>query len=79
MAVSSLEILAEAVEIAYVPGIVELRMLRDALRKAADTQAPDAFAQALGAFGRVDRDFRAKIRNEAIALAEIRRHVNVSG
>jgi len=76
-ALCSIEILAEAVEMAYVPGIIELRVLRDALRNAVDTKSADAVALAFSTYSRVDRDFRDKISNEALALALIRRRAGV--
>lgn len=73
-ALCSIEILAEAVEMAFVPGVLELRTLRDALREAMRTRSPDAVALAYSAFSRVDRDFRQRITHHALSLATIRRH-----
>lgn len=69
----SIEILAEAVEMAFVPGILELRTLRDALRDALKTRSPDAVRLAYSAFSRVDGDFRQRISHHALSLAAIRR------
>ncbi len=74
----SIEILAEAVEMAFVPGILELRTLRDALQEARRTRSPAAVRLAYSAFSRVDREFRnRKFRNRishhALTLATLRR------
>jgi len=70
----SIEILAEAVEMAFVPGVLELRTLRDALKDAMATRSPDAVMLAYSAFSRVDREFRQRITHHALSLATIRRH-----
>jgi len=70
----SIEILTEAVEMAFVPGVLELRTLRDALRDAMTTRSPDAIRLAYSAFSRVDRDFRERISHHALSLATIRRY-----
>lgn len=70
----SVEILAEAVEMAFVPGILELRTLRDALNEALRTRSPAAVRLAYSAFSRVDRDFRNAIAHHALQLAALRRH-----
>lgn len=70
----SVEILAEAVEMAFVPGILELRTLRDSLNEALRTRSPAAVRLAYSAFSRVDRDFRDKIAHHALQLAALRRH-----
>ncbi len=72
-ALCSIEILAEAVEMAFVPGVLELRTLRNALREALSTQSPDAIRLAYSAFSRVDREFRQRISHHALSLASIRR------
>lgn len=69
----SVEILAEAVEMAFVPGILELRTLRDALNEALRTRSPAAVRLAYSAFSRVDRDFRSQITHHALELAALRR------
>lgn len=68
-ALCSIEILAEAVERTSVPGLVDLRMLRNALREAIRTRTPDAIKTAFGMFARVDRDYRNRIAHEALTLA----------
>lgn len=68
-ALCSIEILSEAVERACVPGIVELRMLRNALREALQSKTPEAVKTAFGMFARVDRDYRRRIAHEALTLA----------
>lgn len=70
----SVEILAEAVEMAFVPGILELRTLRDSLNDALHTRSPAAVKLAFSAFSRVDRDFRNQITHHALQLAALRRH-----
>lgn len=70
----SVGILAEAVEMAFVPGILELRTLRDALKEALRTRSPAAVRLAFSAFSRVDRDFRSQITHHALQLAALRRH-----
>lgn len=69
----SIEILAEAVEMAFVPGILELRTLRDALQDALTSNSSDAIRLAYSAFSRVDRDFRERISHHALSLASLRR------
>ena len=69
----SIEILAEAVEMAFVPGILELRTLRDALQEARRTRSPAAVRLAYRAFSRVDREFRDRISHHALTLAMLRR------
>lgn len=69
----SIEILAEAVEMAFVPGILELRTLRDALQDALKSNSSDAIRLAYSAFSRVDRDFRQRISHHALSLASLRR------
>lgn len=69
----SIEILAEAVEMAFVPGILELRTLRDALQEARRTRSPAAVKLAYSAFSRVDREFRNRISHHALTLATLRR------
>lgn len=69
----SIEILAEAVEMAFVPGILELRTLRDALQDARRSKSTDAIRLAYSAFSRIDRDFRDRITHHALSLASIRR------
>ncbi|MGF7177110.1 hypothetical protein [Azospirillum doebereinerae] len=70
----SIEILTEAVEMAFVPGVLELRTLRDALHDAMATKSADAVLLAYSAFSRVDREFRHRITHHALSLATIRRH-----
>ncbi len=72
-ALCSIQILAEAVEIAFVPGVLELRTLRDALRDAMRNRSPDAVRLAFSAFSRVDREFRQRITHHALSLATLRR------
>ncbi|MFP5514486.1 MAG: hypothetical protein ACLGJC_15530 [Alphaproteobacteria bacterium] len=69
----SIEILAEAVEMAFVPGILELRTLRDALQEARRTGSPAAVQLAYSAFSRVDGEFRSRISHHALTLATLRR------
>ncbi|CBS86371.1 hypothetical protein [Azospirillum lipoferum] len=69
----SIEILAEAVEMAFVPGILELRTLRDALQEARRTRSPAAVQLAYSAFSRVDGEFRSRISHHALTLATLRR------
>ncbi|MCW2237334.1 hypothetical protein [Azospirillum canadense] len=69
----SIGILAEAVEHICVKGVLELRMLRNALREATANPTPDAVKTAFGMFARVDRDFRRMIAHEALTLAAQRR------
>lgn len=69
----SIEILAEAVEMAFVPGILELRTLRDALQEARRPRSPAAVRLAYSAFSRVDREFRNRISHHALTLATLRR------
>jgi len=69
----SIEILAEAVEMAFVPGVLELRTLRDALQDALTSNSSDAIRLAYSAFSRVDRDFRQRISHHALSLASLRR------
>jgi hypothetical protein len=69
----SIEILAEAVEMAFVPGILELRTLRDALQDALTSNSLDAIRLAYSAFSRVDRDFRQRISHHALSLASLSR------
>ncbi|PWC85857.1 hypothetical protein TSH100_14910 [Azospirillum sp. TSH100] len=69
----SVEILAEAVEMAFVPGILELRTLRDALNEALRNRSPSAVRLAYSAFSRVDHDFRSQITHHALELAALRR------
>jgi hypothetical protein len=68
-ALCSIEILSEAVERTCVPGILELRMLRNALREAVKSKTPEAVKTAFGMFARVDRDYRRRIAHEALTLA----------
>lgn len=72
-ALCSIEILAEAVEMAFVPGILELRTLRDALQEARRTRSPAAVQLAYSAFSRVDGEFRNRISHHALTLATLRR------
>ncbi|PWC37585.1 hypothetical protein [Azospirillum sp. TSO35-2] len=72
-ALCSIEILAEAVEMAFVPGILELRTLRDALNDALRSRSPAAIRLAFSAYTRVDRDFRDRISHHALSLATLRR------
>ncbi|AWU93453.1 hypothetical protein DM194_03810 [Azospirillum ramasamyi] len=72
-ALCSIEILAEAVEMAFVPGILELRTLRDALREARRTRSSAAVRLAYSAFSRVDPEFRNRISHHALTLATLRR------
>ncbi len=72
-ALCSIEILAEAVEMAFVPGILELRTLRDALQDARRTRSPAAVQLAYSAFSRVDPEFRNRISHHALTLATLRR------
>lgn len=69
----SIEILAEAVEMAFVPGVLELRTLRDALQDALTSNSSDSIRLAYSAFSRVDRDFRQRISHHALSLASLRR------
>lgn len=69
----SIEILAEAVEMAFVPGILELRTLRDALQEARRSRSPAAVQLAYSAFSRVDGEFRNRISHHALTLATLRR------
>lgn len=73
-ALCSVEILAEAVEMAFVPGVLELRTLRDALKDALRSQSPDAVRLAFSAYSRIDRDFRDRISHHALTLATMRRN-----
>jgi len=68
-ALCSIEILSEAVERTCVPGLLELRMLRNALREAVASKTPEAVKTAFGMFARVDGDYRRLIAHEALALA----------
>lgn len=65
----SIGILAEAVEHICVKGVLELRMLRNALREATANPTPEAVKTAFGMFARVDRDYRRMIAHEALTLA----------
>ncbi|WP_042701335.1 hypothetical protein [Azospirillum sp. B506] len=58
---------------AFVPGILELRTLRDSLQDALRTRSPDAVKLAYSAFSRVDRDYRNRITHHALQLAAQRR------
>ncbi|ALG71771.1 hypothetical protein VY88_13175 [Azospirillum thiophilum] len=69
----SIEILAEAVEMAFVPGILELRTLRDALQEALRSRSPAAVRLAYSAYSRIDREFRDRISHHALTLATQRR------
>jgi hypothetical protein len=69
----SIEILAEAVDMAFVPGVLELRTLRDALQDALTSNSSDAIRLAYSAFSRVDREFRQRISHHALSLASLRR------
>lgn len=73
----SIEILAEAVEMAFVPGILELRTLRDALQEARRTRSSAAVKLAYSAFSRVDGEFRNRISHHALTLAALRRRSTV--
>lgn len=65
----SIDILAQAVERISVKGVLELRMLRNALREAAAAPTPEAVKFAFAMFSRVDRDYRRLIAHEALTLA----------
>lgn len=65
----SIGILAEAVERICVKGVLELRMLRNALREATANPTPDSVKTAFAMFARVDRDYRRLIAHEALTLA----------
>lgn len=69
----SVEILAAAVDMVYVHGIVELRTLRNALDEAMRLKTDASIRFAYSAFSKVDRDFRAQISHHALTLATIRR------
>ncbi|SMH58642.1 hypothetical protein [Azospirillum agricola] len=68
-ALCSIEILSEAVERTCVPGVLELRMLRNALRAAVASRTTEAVKTAFAMFGRVDPDYRRLIAHEALSLA----------
>ncbi|AWK90037.1 hypothetical protein [Azospirillum thermophilum] len=68
-ALCSIEILAEAVDRACVPGLLDLRMLRNALREAARSPTPDTVKIAFGMFSRLDGDYRRRIAHEALSIA----------
>ncbi|MBY6261628.1 hypothetical protein EI613_06740 [Azospirillum sp. 412522] len=59
---------------AFVPGILELRTLRDSLQDALRTRSPAAVKLAYSAYSRVDRDYRSQITHHALQLATLRRH-----
>lgn len=65
----SVEILTEAVERVCVPGVLELRFLRNALREAVTSRCPETVKAAFAMFARVDPDYRHMIAQEALALA----------
>lgn len=65
----SIDILAQAVERICVKGVLELRMLRNALREAATSPTADAVKFAFAMFSRVDGDYRRLIAHEALTLA----------
>ena len=65
----SIDILAQAVERMSVKGVLELRMLRNALREAVSSPTPDAVQFAYAMFSRVDPDYRRMIAHEALTLA----------
>lgn len=65
----SIEILAEAVDRVCIQGVLELRMLRNALREAAKNPSNEAVKTAFAMFSRVDYDFRRRIAHEALTLA----------
>ncbi len=69
----SIEILAEAVDLVCVQGVLELRMLRNALREAAANPSNEAIKTAFAMFSRVDRDYRRRIAHEALTLANRQR------
>ncbi len=69
----SIEILAEAVDRVCVQGVLELRMLRNALREAARNPSAETVKTAFAMFARVDRDFRRRIAHEALTLASRQR------
>lgn len=73
---SPLEILAEAVEMAFEPGAEEVRALRSILDFALFTRSDASVRDAHEIYTQLDKPIRDRIEAHAITLATIRKRVN---
>lgn len=73
---SSLEILAEATEMAFDAGSMDVRALRSALDLALKTGSPSAVHDAEEMYAMLEPALRGVIKQHALTLATVRRRVN---
>lgn len=65
----AIDVLARAVDQARVPGVLEFRLLANALRRAIDSRGSRELQEAARVYQTLDRDFRARIIERAQAEA----------
>lgn len=75
-ALTSLEILSEAVEMAFAPGRLDLRALRTVIDVALANGSAEAAQEAYALYAALDKPERDAIEAHALTLATVRRRAN---